>query len=333
MDADTTVMLRSSLARVLTEDGNGSLADRLDRLGWNEVLAGDAATALRLLFETRGATLSKADALGPLLAGAVADALGKPELAAATVVLPASLHPDRLSSILDGGVLLVSGVVLGGSNERGALVVPVAGGDEGEMRLAVTTNDIDLDDADSGRAEVSTGLARASGTVDATAITWVEESRGRAAWDAAVTRGRWALAAELVGISQQVIASSVEYAGTREQYGRPIGSFQAVQHRLASAHAGVVGATRIVAEAAVSGSPWVAKVAKAAAGRATESACTQAQQTYGAIGFTWEHGFHRYLRRAYVLDWLLGDWRALEFEIGGALRTTGEVPRIGVLGG
>src|SRR5438067_1339598 len=83
----------------------------------------------------------------------------------------------------------------------------------------------------------------------------------------------------------------------------------------------------------LSGSPWVAKVAKAAAGRAAEFACTQAQQTYGAIGFTWEHGFHRYLRRAYVLDWLLGDWRALEFEIGDALRMTGEVPRIGVLGG
>jgi alkylation response protein AidB-like acyl-CoA dehydrogenase len=72
-----------------------------------------------------------------------------------------------------------------------------------------------------------------------------------------------------------------------------------------------------------------ATVAKALAGRAAETACTQAQQSYGAIGFTWEHDLHRYLRRAYVLDWMLGDWRTLEREIGTELIATGVVPRIG----
>ena len=77
--------------------------------------------------------------------------------------------------------------------------------------------------------------------------------------------------------------------------------------------------------------PATAKVAKALAGRAVEDACTQAQQCYGAIGFTWEHEFHRYLRRTYVLDWLFGGWRTLEREIGARLLDTRVVPRIGAL--
>ena len=67
------------------------------------------------------------------------------------------------------------------------------------------------------------------------------------------------------------------------------------------------------------------------AGHAAEFACVQAQQCYGAIGFTWEHEFHRYLRRTYALDSLLGDWRTLEHEIGARLQETGTVPRIGGL--
>lgn len=70
-------------------------------------------------------------------------------------------------------------------------------------------------------------------------------------------------------------------------------------------------------------------VARALAGRAAEEACTQAQQAYGAIGFTWEQDFHRYLRRTYTLDRIFGDFRSLELEIGARLQSTREVPRVG----
>ncbi len=138
---------------------------------------------------------------------------------------------------------------------------------------------------------------------------------------------RWALAAELSGIGRHVISRAVDYARERKQYGRPIGTFQAVQHRLAAAFASVVGAADVVAEAATSASPWTALVAKAAAGRAREEACTQAQQAYGAVGFTWEHEFHHALRRTYLLDRLFGDWRTLEREIGECLLREGRAPR------
>lgn len=333
MDHQTREMLRSSLSHVLVEDSGASLDDRLRELGWDDVLADDAPGALQLLFEMRGRTLSTADALGPVLARAIADALDAPELAAAVVVLPTTLHPVHLSSRVVGSELHVDGTALSPPGAGGPAVVPVA--DEGgSTRLAI----VDRSGAGGwswaprhGGTDPTMTLVRVEGRADGAGVSWFDGDKAATAWEAVTTAARWALAAELLGIGAHVIAQAVDYAGQRVQYGRPIGTFQAVQHRLASAHASVVGASSVVAEAAATGSPWVALVAKALAGRAAEDACTQAQQVYGAIGFTWEHEFHRYLRRTYVLDWLFGDGRTLEFEIGTRLQTTGDVPRIGGL--
>jgi alkylation response protein AidB-like acyl-CoA dehydrogenase len=174
-------------------------------------------------------------------------------------------------------------------------------------------------------------LSHLRATPAAGEVRWIGGDGAAAAWEEASSAARWALSAELVAIGHHVIARAVEYTVQRRQYGRPIGSFQALQHRLAGAHASVTGARRAVVEASVSGSRWDAMVAKALAGRAAEDACTQAQQSYGAIGFTWEHELHRFLRRTYVLDWLFGDWRSLEREIGESLLAGGLVPRIGTL--
>lgn len=158
-----------------------------------------------------------------------------------------------------------------------------------------------------------------------------EVSVDEATWAALEAHGRWLVACELVGIGRHVIASAVEYTKDRVQYGKPIGVFQALQHRLASAHAMVVGASHLITEAGLDGDPWTATVAKCMAGQAAEFACTQAQQCYGAIGFTFEHEFPAYLRRTYALDRMFGDWRTLEHEIGSRLQATGVVPRIGSL--
>ena len=152
-----------------------------------------------------------------------------------------------------------------------------------------------------------------------------------ATWTALEAHGRWLIACELVGIGRHVIASAVEYTKERVQYGKPIGVFQALQHRLASAHAMVVGAGHLITEAGLDGDPWTAMVAKCMAGQAAEFACTQAQQCYGAIGFTFEHEFPGYLRRTYALDRMFGDWRSIEHAIGARLQETGVVPRIGTL--
>jgi hypothetical protein len=152
-----------------------------------------------------------------------------------------------------------------------------------------------------------------------------------ATWTALQATGRWLVACELVAIGRHVVASAVEYTKQRVQYGKPIGVFQALQHRLASAHAMVVGAGHLATEAGLDRTAWTATVAKCMAGQAAEFACTQAQQCYGAIGFTFEHEFPGYLRRVYALDRMFGDWRSLEHEIGHELQATGVVPRIGSL--
>jgi hypothetical protein len=329
MDRETRDMLRTSLLAVLGERSERPLTDRLTDLGWDEVLGDDAPTALRTLFEVKGEVLSGANALGPLLAGAVADAAGLAEASGATVVLPSSLHPDRRSSRFEGGALVVDGVAFAAPGAGASLIVPVDDGGDG-LRLVVAAA-AELASRPVEGFDPDLGLAAVSASLDAAAGTWIKGPDAVGAWDAAVALGRWTLAAELVGIGRRVVAEAVQYTGERKQYGRPIGSFQALQHRLASAHASIVGASDVVAEAATSGSPWVALVAKALAGRAAEDACTQAQQSYGAIGFTWEHAFHRSLRRVYVLDRLLGGWRTLEPEIGARIQETRHVPAIGTL--
>jgi len=328
MDPGTLAMLRSSLTRLLTEDGDTPLRERLSSLGWDEVLEDDAVVAVQALFEVKGATLSWADALGSVLARTIAEWTERPELGLATVILPSSLHPGRLSSHLDGDRLVARGIAAA-SPAGGVAIVPVGGTDG--VRLAVVPGGASWSHRLLGGTDPSLGLREVAATVPTSECGWIEAGEATAAWAECSARARWAIAAELVSIGRHVIASAVDYTGLRHQYGRPIGTFQALQHRLASAHASVVGASDVVTEAARSGSGWTALVAKALAGRAAENACTQAQQAYGAIGFTWEHEFHRYLRRTYVLDWQFGGWRTLEREIGERLLDSGAVPRIGSL--
>jgi acyl-CoA dehydrogenase-like protein len=328
MDPGTLTMLRSSLTHVLTEEGDAPLSERLASLGWEEVLEDDPASAIQALFEIRGTTLSGADALGPLLAGAIAESAQRPDLARATVILPSSLHPDRLSSRIEGAGLVAAGIAP--APPAGSIAIVPVGGATG-LGLALVPEGATWSQHPLGGTDPSMALVAVAATVPASQCAWIDVDDATAAWSACASRARWALAAELVAIGHHVIGHAVDYTGQRRQYGRPIGTFQALQHRLAGAHASVVGASRVVAEAATSGSPWAALVAKAAAGRAAENACTQAQQCYGAIGFTWEHEFHRYLRRTYVLDWLFGGWRTLEREIGARLLDSRVVPRIGAL--
>jgi hypothetical protein len=282
------------------------------------------------LFEIKGEMLASTDALGPRLAAELASALGAEELECGAVVLPASMHPRRLPVLYPGRTFAVAGIALAAPAAGAPLVVPVHD-ENGAVNVAVVAASVSRSCTAANGMDPEMGLVRIDATVSTHEMDVHAGSIAHDAWAAAVVCGQWALASELIGIGRHVVAQAVRYAGERRQYGRAIGSFQAVQHRLAAAYAQVIGASDVVTEAASSPSPWIARVAKALAGRAAEDACTQAQQVYGAIGFTWEHEFHRFLRRTYVLDRLFGDWRTLEHEIGAELRSRREVPRIGAL--
>jgi hypothetical protein len=324
MDEVTADLLRTSLRAVLTEKPESSLGLSFAELGWAEVVAEHPVDAPLLLFETRGEVVPAVDSLGGFLASVASKRMGTQ---VGAVVLGPGLDLEDAAGRVEAAHVVVSGLVLA---DPGPTPLAVAVGGPGGWRLALVEA-ARLTATAVGGMDPEMGLHRLDGRVPVGAARFVPDDVAAPLRDLLVSTGRWALAAELVGGARRVIADAVVYATARRQYGRPIGSFQAVQHRLAGAHASVVGASRVTAEAARSGRPWDALVAKCLAGRAAEEACTQAQQVYGAIGFTWEHHFHRFLRRTYLLDRLLGDWRHLEVEIGRRLRTSGEVTKIGGL--
>ncbi len=129
---------------------------------------------------------------------------------------------------------------------------------------------------------------------------------------AAVDRIEVSLSAELVGVASRAMDMSVEYARTRQQFGRPIGAYQAVSHRCADMLIDVESARSAVLCAAWTADhdpgtlPFAASVAKVAAAQGAWRVTTSALQVHGGIGFTWEHDCHLLLRRAAASGRLLG---------------------------
>ncbi|GMU78337.1 MAG: acyl-CoA dehydrogenase FadE22 [Acidimicrobiia bacterium] len=128
---------------------------------------------------------------------------------------------------------------------------------------------------------------------------------------ALVDIARLVLAAEAVGVARECTEQAAEYAKVREQFGRPIATYQAVKHHCANMLVATELATAAVwdaARAAADGGAQRAFTAAIAASLAADAAVLCANlniQVHGGIGFTWEHDAHLYLRRATVLEGLL----------------------------
>ncbi len=125
-------------------------------------------------------------------------------------------------------------------------------------------------------------------------------------------RGMVATCGELVGLSQKALEMAVVYAKEREQFGRPIGSYQAVSHRCANMLYDVEEARSLTyyaawcADAEPESLMLAAHMAKARASDTATSVTNAALQVFGGIGFTWEHDLHFLLKRAEVMSQLLG---------------------------
>ncbi|MEY9966107.1 alkylation response protein AidB-like acyl-CoA dehydrogenase [Streptacidiphilus sp. MAP12-16] len=132
------------------------------------------------------------------------------------------------------------------------------------------------------------------------------------ALDAALTTGAALLASEQLGVAEWALETTVAYVKERHQFGRPVGSFQAVKHRLADLWVSVAqlrAVARYAADAVAGGSPdakVAAALAQAFASQVTVAATEDAVQLHGGIGFTWEHPAHLYLKRAKSASIALG---------------------------
>lgn len=135
----------------------------------------------------------------------------------------------------------------------------------------------------------------------------------RAARDAAGERGALYAAAEMLGLAARLIELAVEYTAQRQQFGRAIGSYQAIKHHLANAQVKlefarpVVYAAAALLDDATDGARLLISHAKLAAGEAADFAARVAMQVHGAMGYSWEVDLHFFMKRSFVLAGWYGD--------------------------
>ncbi len=127
------------------------------------------------------------------------------------------------------------------------------------------------------------------------------------------------LAAEQIGAASRCLDLTVDYTKQRVQFGRPIGSFQALKHRMADLYVAVQSARAVVGDAVADPNPVSAALARLAASEAFTTVAGEAIQLHGGIAITWEHDMHLYFKRAYSSAELLGSpaeqLRRLESEL------------------
>ena len=202
------------------------------------------------------------------------------------------------SFVIDGHVANL--IVVAGRTERGLSLFGVKGDAEGLTRTPLTT-------MDQTRKQARLEFAGTS--------AWLigEDGGAGPGLETTLQMASVALAAEEVGGAQRCLDMAVDYAKSRVQFGRPIGSFQAIKHKCAdmlleveSAKSAAYYAAWVAAED-LTELPIAASLAKAYCSEAYFHAAAENIQIHGGIGFTWEHDAHLYFKRAKTSELLLGD--------------------------
>jgi alkylation response protein AidB-like acyl-CoA dehydrogenase len=176
-----------------------------------------------------------------------------------------------------------------------------------------------------GRAAQGEPVATVDETLRLGRLTADGAEPASGAWEDVRRRLLAALALEAVGIGSKAVELAVQYAGSREQFGKKIGTYQAISHPLVDAYVAVelsrslaYWAAWAVAEDDAQAGVAVA-AAKSQASEAAVLACERSIQAHGGIGFTWEHPLHRYYKRALWLEGALGYGRELRAGVAESL--------------
>jgi alkylation response protein AidB-like acyl-CoA dehydrogenase len=305
-------------ARATLEDGSSHPADIWSagaEVGWNGLAiaeehggSGFGLAELAVVLEAQGRELTPGPFLSSVAAAVVIDRCA-----------PDSVRAQLLPGLADGsavGALALSGSVTIGSD----LVVTgespaVLGAPDADVLVIAAGEDVVIVDAAAEGVTItaldSLDTTRSVGSVALRGVT-VDEARvlrgaARKAW----TVFRILASAEAVGVSWATLEMAVEYAKVREQFGRTIGTFQAVKHHAANMLVNAEETTAASWDAARADdldSAWFA--AAVAASHAIRTQVFNAQyniQLHGGIAYTWEHDAHLYLRRARTLAAIMQD--------------------------
>ncbi|WP_141205534.1 acyl-CoA dehydrogenase family protein [Streptomyces griseorubiginosus] len=303
----TAVLAAPLLLALGTEDQRADLLPRIASGTLTATLAAPPATALALTCGNEG------EWAGGGRAGGVQARLVPATGGAAGADAAWRLY-GQVDQVLDGHTagLLVVAAHAGGFARSRTLLFLVPGDAPGLVRTRQTALDatrpracIQLRDVEAGllggddEADVLGALARLGDTVAAV------------------------LACEAVGAADRALERTVEYVGQREQFGRVIGSFQAVKHRLADVYVQLQAARSAAYYAAWAvgqGEQRVGGLALAQALEALRTAAAEGIQLHGGIGFTWEHEAHLYFKRATGDDLLFGPAHRLRAHAADAAR-------------
>jgi alkylation response protein AidB-like acyl-CoA dehydrogenase len=245
-------------------------------------------------------------ACGSDLVSTVASGERTATLAVSLAAYPGGGFPDAVRADADGLTGRIAAVPH--ATVADLLLVPAVGQNGPELHAVPA-------EATTITQEVSLDLTRVLATVELAGVPAQPVGFGRtavAALDSALLTGAGLLASEQVGIAEWCLETTVGYLKQRYQFGRPVGSFQAIKHRLADLWQQFItarAAARYAADALATGSPDVpvaVAVAQSHCATVALRAAEEAVQLHGGIGMTWEHPAHLYLKRAKSAEIALG---------------------------
>ena len=352
-DSDEHAMLRQSakefladavpvaVRRAIADDGEpmpAALWDRLSRLGWTSVLLGDHGADLAAF---PGLVLLAEESGRMLFPGPLAEA----NLGAALLASSRSTDPVLLDAIVSGSVTVAwclaadvagwspplgtgmtlrrtrTGYVLDGTaafvrdvDQADVLLATVAGPDGfATARVDRSSPGVRV------RTQRTLDVTRRFGTVEVSSLELADDavtsaSNGPLRMPLAVLNiARVLIAADCLGGCGAVLDSAVRYSKERVTFGRVIGSYQAIKHKLAdmlvaleTARVSVQYATQCVVEQTPESAARAVSIAKARACEAYSYLAGESLQIHGGIGFAWEHDCHLYIRRARTNEVLYG---------------------------
>jgi alkylation response protein AidB-like acyl-CoA dehydrogenase len=255
------------------------------------------ATAALLSVGSQGSLLAK------MADGGVTAALAVPFASAPGAGYPSLVRVAGPRAGDAAGTARLRGIVTGVADAlpAGVLLVPADGVPHGLYLVDMAADGV-------GKAPVtSLDMTRQLCDLsfdDAPATLVASGQAASLALDAALAAGAGVLAAEQIGLAQRCLDMTIAYVKERKQFARPVGSFQALKHRLADLWVSVTqarAASRYAAACLASGDPdakVAVALAKAYCSEVAVNAAQECVQLHGGIGFTWEHPAHLYLKRA-----------------------------------
>jgi hypothetical protein len=321
MDADELKLLNETLLGLAASAPDGLLTTALDAFGWRDLLAAHPEAAVSALFDAQGRTGTWSAALHDVLASDV-ETFGITNQVSVVLPRPGSSRPGARHD----GKVTVDGILLGPRDESAMLVVAVSSARRERLAVAVEPEDLQIE----RRQGLDPGLVvyAVSGTTGRMTVL-AEDDRADAWWETAQGRGRLALCRQMVAALFVMIEQARSHVSERAQFGRLVGTFQAVRHKLVEAHVATTAADCATATAWESDDlPLAAATAKVVTSKAVAVTAGHTQQLLAGVGFTAEHPFHRFMKRAVVLERMLGSGAELAPEVGRQLADRGEAPRL-----